>query len=199
MKATDAETVLMLALSSLLSSVFVYNIRGGLVDSNMLQELNFFVEYGKTALNGPSPTQARNGGPTPISTFDKTLAETWQTDDGKPFQHLMFLLRDWQYPQDYSYGSSPGYLNTILDINGAGGKNYLAQHRELSKQLQNGFDLMSCFLMPHIGECVSDGDFRGELHRTSPKFQHYLPQLVESIVRQNITRAKRIGNETVSA
>ncbi|VEL27343.1 unnamed protein product [Protopolystoma xenopodis] len=70
------------ALSTMLSSVQVYNIHGNIQEDN-LQYLQLFTEYGR-------------------------LAQQVLDSSCKPFQHLEFLVRDWSYPYDFMYGLRGG-------------------------------------------------------------------------------------------
>ena len=86
----DCATVF--ALSTMISSVQIYNLQSNLQE-NDLQHLQLFTEYGRIA-----------------------LAEV----DSKPFQKLCFLIRDWPVPYEYDYGFEGGerLLQKKLSVDG---------------------------------------------------------------------------------
>lgn len=74
----DCATVF--ALSTLLSSVQLFNIMQD-IHENDLQHLQMFTEYGRLAM---------------------------EESESRPFQNLLFLVRDWQHPDDFPYGLGGG-------------------------------------------------------------------------------------------
>ena len=78
--STVFENAFIFALTLMVSSVTVYNIMHNLQEDN-LQHLSFFAEYGVLAL------------------------DAYQTT---PFQQLTFLIRDWQFEYETSYGFQGG-------------------------------------------------------------------------------------------
>ncbi|XP_047132328.1 atlastin-2 isoform X1 [Hydra vulgaris] len=82
----DCATVF--ALSTMTSSVQVYNISSNIQEDN-LQHLQLFTEYGRLA-----------------------LAES----SSKPFQRLEFLVRDWSYPYEHPYGNGQSFLDKRISI-----------------------------------------------------------------------------------
>ncbi|XP_057314981.1 atlastin-2-like isoform X2 [Hydractinia symbiolongicarpus] len=82
----DCATVF--ALSTMTSSVQVYNISANLQEDN-LQHLQLFTEYGRLAM---------------------------EENSAKPFQRLEFLIRDWSYPYEYDYGDGQLFLDKRLSV-----------------------------------------------------------------------------------
>jgi len=82
----DCATVF--ALSTMTSSVQVFNISSNLQEDN-LQHLQLFTEYGRLAM---------------------------EQNDVKPFQRLEFLIRDWSYPYEYDYGDGNEFLMKRLTV-----------------------------------------------------------------------------------
>ena len=84
----DCSTIF--ALSTLISSVQIYNIKENIKEDDF-QNLLLFTEYGKLAKN----------------------------EGGNPFQVLQFLVRDWPYPYQHAYGIAGGVelLDKRLEIN----------------------------------------------------------------------------------
>jgi hypothetical protein len=70
----------------------------------------------------------------------------------KPFQNLVFLMRDWRNTNDFGYGVH-------------GGSQYMAEFllekadqpkplQEVRRYIKNSFDKTYCFLMPHVSNLI---------------------------------------------
>ncbi|KFV19846.1 Atlastin-1, partial [Tauraco erythrolophus] len=79
-QSTLRDSATVFALSTMISSIQVYNLSQN-VQEDDLQHLQLFTEYGRLAME-----------------------ETFL----KPFQSLIFLVRDWSFPYEFSYGSDGG-------------------------------------------------------------------------------------------
>lgn len=90
-KTTVKQCATIFALSIMLSSFQIYNLSQQ-IQENDLQHLQLFTEYGR-------------------------LASEYKIDE-KPFQSLMFLVRDWYHEDDHSYGGDGGksYMSEILNV-----------------------------------------------------------------------------------
>uniref|UniRef100_A0A671QGC5 Atlastin GTPase 2 n=1 Tax=Sinocyclocheilus anshuiensis TaxID=1608454 RepID=A0A671QGC5_9TELE len=136
-QSTVKDCATLFALSTMTSSVQVYNLSQN-VQEDDLQHLQLFTEYGRLAME-----------------------EIYL----KPFQSLMFLIRDWSYPYEHAYGLDGGnkFLEKRLQVK-------QNQHEELQnvrKHIHSCFSSISCFLLPHPGLKVAtnphfDGRLRGE-------------------------------------
>ncbi|KAL4710851.1 hypothetical protein ACJJTC_012943 [Scirpophaga incertulas] len=80
-ESTVRDNATVFALSTMLSSVQIYNISQN-IEEDDLQHLQLFTEYGRLA-------QQSSAGAT-------------------PFQRLQFLIRDWSFPYEYPYGAEGG-------------------------------------------------------------------------------------------
>jgi atlastin len=93
-QSTKQDCVNIFALSTLLSSVQIYNLSLKVREDD-LEHLQLFAEYGKLVKQAEKST------------------------DIKPFQTLLFLVRDWACDWQYSFGSEGGkkYLtNEVLQV-----------------------------------------------------------------------------------
>ncbi|XP_006839430.1 PREDICTED: atlastin-2-like isoform X2 [Chrysochloris asiatica] len=166
-QSTIKDCATVFALSTMTSSVQIYNLSQNIQEDD-LQHLQLFTEYGRLAME-----------------------EIYQ----KPFQTLMFLVRDWSYPYEHSYGLDGGkqFLEKRLQVK-------QNQHEELQnvrKHIHNCFSNLHCFLLPHPGrEVATSCKFDGRLKDIDDDFKRELQELVplllapENLVEKEINGAK---------
>ncbi|TKC43367.1 hypothetical protein EI555_014276 [Monodon monoceros] len=89
-RSTIRDCATVFALSTMTGSLQVYNLSQNIQEDD-LQHLQLFTEYGRLAMK-----------------------EIYQ----KPFQTLMFLIRNWSYPYEHSYGLESGkqFLEKRLQV-----------------------------------------------------------------------------------
>ncbi|XP_065446019.1 atlastin-2 isoform X6 [Chrysemys picta bellii] len=145
----------------------VYNLSQNIQEDD-LQHLQLFTEYGRLAME-----------------------EIYQ----KPFQTLMFLIRDWSYPYEHSYGLEGGkkFLEKRLQVK-------QNQHEELQnvrKHIRSCFSNLGCFLLPHPGlKVATNPNFDGRLNDIDDDFKRELRDLVplllapENLVEKEISGSK---------
>nr|XP_026261632.1 atlastin-2 isoform X2 [Urocitellus parryii] len=166
-QSTIKDCATVFALSTMTSSVQVYNLSQNIQEDD-LQHLQLFTEYGRLAME-----------------------EIYQ----KPFQTLMFLIRDWSYPYEHSYGLEGGiqFLEKRLQVK-------QNQHEELQnvrKHIHNCFSNLGCFLLPHPGlKVATNPSFDGRLKDIDEDFKRELQNLVplllapENLVEKEISGSK---------
>ncbi|KAK8778038.1 hypothetical protein V5799_020622 [Amblyomma americanum] len=168
-KSTVKNCATIFALSVMTSSVQVYNVLRN-IQEDQLQHLQLFAEYGKLAQKG-----ARN----------------------EPFQRLVFLVRDWEFPYEAPYGASGGrmILRDRLEIIGE-------EHEELQKlrqQMTKSFTKMDCFLMPRPGEKVEkDESYCGSLEDVSLEFKEKVQELVPWLLAPENLLVKKVNGEKIT-
>ncbi|XP_020650408.1 atlastin-2 isoform X2 [Pogona vitticeps] len=166
-QSTIKDCATVFALSTMTSSVQVYNLSQNIQEDD-LQHLQLFTEYGRLAME-----------------------EIYQ----KPFQTLMFLIRDWSYPYEHPYGLIGGkqFLEKRLQVK-------LHQHEELQnvrKHIHSCFSNLGCFLLPHPGlKVATNPNFDGRLNDIDSDFKRELQNLVplllapENLVEKEISGSK---------
>lgn len=168
-QSTIKDCATVFALSTMTSSVQVYNLSQN-VQEDDLQHLQLFTEYGRLAME-----------------------EIYL----KPFQSLMFLIRDWSYPYEHSYGLEGGnaFLEKRLQVKPS-------QHEELQnvrKHIRSCFSSIGCFLQPHPGLKVATNPyFDGRLKDIDEDFKRYLAKLVPLLLAPDKLVEKEIGGNKVT-
>ncbi|KAM9559531.1 atlastin-2-like isoform 7-T7 [Salvelinus alpinus] len=168
-QSTIKDCATVFALSTMTSSVQVYNLSQNIQEDD-LQHLQLFTEYGRLALE-----------------------EIYL----KPFQSLMFLIRDWSYPYEHNYGLEGGnrFLEKRLQVK-------QNQHEELQtvrKHIHSCFSNIGCFLLPHPGLKVATNPmFDGRLKDIDGDFKEALSNLVPLLLAPENLVEKEIGGAKVT-
>ncbi|XP_032396858.1 atlastin-2 isoform X2 [Etheostoma spectabile] len=168
-QSTIKDCATVFALSTMTSSVQVYNLSQNIQEDD-LQHLQLFTEYGRLAME-----------------------EIYL----KPFQSLMFLIRDWSYPYEHDYGLEGGnnFLNKRLQVK-------QNQHEELQnvrRHIHSCFSNIGCFLLPHPGLKVATNPyFDGRLKDIDDDFKRALAELVPLLLAPDRLVEKEIGGNKVT-
>uniref|UniRef100_A0A8C6NI58 Atlastin 3 n=1 Tax=Nothobranchius furzeri TaxID=105023 RepID=A0A8C6NI58_NOTFU len=168
-QSTVRDCATIFALSTMTSSVQLYNISQNIQEDD-LQQLQLFTEYGRLAMD-----------------------EIFQ----KPFQSLMFLVRDWSFPYEYPYGFKGGnnFLDKRLQVKSS-------QHEELQtvrEHIRSCFSKISCFLLPHPGLKVATSPaFKGQLRDVAPEFREQLQDLIPKLLHPDRLAEKEINGNKVT-
>ncbi|KAM6940133.1 atlastin-2 [Xenentodon cancila] len=168
-QSTIKDCATLFALSTMTSSVQVYNLSQN-VQEDDLQHLQLFTEYGRLAME-----------------------EVYE----KPFQTLMFLIRDWSYPYEHPYGLEGGqrFLEKRLQVKSN-------QHEELQnvrKHIHSCFSKISCFLLPHPGlKVATNPHFDGRLKDIDEDFKKELVNLIPILLSSENLVEKEIGGVKIT-
>ncbi|XP_071647435.1 atlastin-like [Temnothorax longispinosus] len=167
-QSTVRECATVFALSTMLSSVQIYNLSQNIQEDD-LQHLQLFTEYGRLALESSGST---------------------------PFQRLQFLVRDWVYPYEADYGANGGkkLLDKRLEIS----DRQHPELQSLRKHIMSCFSDISCFLMPHPGlEIATNSRFDGRLSEIQAEFKKQLKVLIPMILAPENLVTKKINGQVV--
>lgn len=168
-QSTVKDCATVFALSTMLSSVQVYNIMSNIQEDD-LQHLQLFTEYGRLAM---------------------------EASRTKPFQHLHFMVRDWPFPYQYQYGSEGGeqLLEKRLQINEV----QHTELQQLRTHLRGCFEKIGCFLMPHPGLTVaSHPHFDGKLADIEDDFKIHVRDFVGSVLSPDNLIVKEINGSPIT-
>ncbi|KAL9693081.1 hypothetical protein quinque_012366 [Culex quinquefasciatus] len=169
-QSTVRDCATVFALSTMLSSVQIYNLSQNIQEDD-LQHLQLFTEYGRLAL----------------------------ADSGKkPFQRLQFLVRDWSFPYEAEYGALGGevLLKRRMEVQ----EKQHSELQSLRRHIASCFTEIACFLMPHPGLTVATNQtFDGRLADITPEFKNSLKELVPMLLGPENLIPKEINGQRVKA
>ncbi|XP_059373140.1 atlastin-1-like [Carassius carassius] len=168
-QSTLRDSATVFALSTMISSMQVYNISQN-VQEDDLQHLQLFTEYGRLAME-----------------------ETFL----KPFQSMIFLVRDWSFPYEFPYGQEGGmkFLEKRLKIS----ENQHEELQNVRKHIHSCFTNVSCFLMPHPGlKVATNPHFDGRLKEIDQEFINNLQVLVLWLLSPKNLDVKEINGSKIT-
>lgn len=166
-QSTVKDCATVFALSLMISSIHVYNIMQNLQEDD-LQHLHLFTEYGRIALEEDSKHS--------------------------PFQKLTFLIRDWSFPYEHKYGYEGG--QQLLDKRFEVRDNQHKELKELRINLQECFDTLNCYLLPHPGlKVTTSPEFDGKLKDIEPEFRTRVKAFVEGTFSPHLSCKQINGRE----
>lgn len=166
----DSKTIF--ALSMMLSSVQCYNLMNN-IHQDDLQHLQMFTEYGRLA-------SAHSG--------EKSQ---------KPFQYLLFTVRDWSYPEEIGYG---WHGQQIVDEIFTKWEDQASDVRTLHEQIESSFQEIAAYLLPHPGFHVARSrNFNGSLALIDDDFKFYAQELASSLLAPENLVVKTIGGKRIRA
>lgn len=167
-RSTLKDSTTIFSLSMLLASIQCYNIMQN-IQENDLHYLELFMEYGRMAL---------------------------QQTNTKAFQKLVFIIRDWQFAYENSYGWQPNLIKEML----TGDVQQTAEMQELRTRIGSNFERIEAFSMPHPGFIVARSEnFTGSLKEIDPEFIKYVKELVPALLAPENLIVKKVGGEKIRA
>lgn len=167
-ESSSQEGTNIFALSMMASSVQIYNLSQNISEDD-LQYLLLFAEYGRLALK-----------------------ETTK----KPFQKLVFLVRDWQpYERNYGFAGGNGLVKERLRIT----EGQPEELKKLRSGISSSFTEICGFLMPRPEHKVTSvKTFDGCLSDINNDFKEQLRELVSSVLTPCNLKVKKINGCEIS-
>lgn len=181
--------------STLLSSLLIYNVDKRIQEDH-LQQLALFSEYARAAVGkSDSINMSSESASTP----------TPETASAAPFQHVEFLIRDWQHFDineedercldlvDYEAidQSMAVYLEKVLHERQA------KDLQETREQIDSCFDKVTCYGLSHPGFEVTKKRYQGEVKAIEPLFLRLLDRYCRRVFEQ--VQPKTIHGRTLTA
>ncbi|XP_068619110.1 atlastin-like [Battus philenor] len=169
-QSTVRDNATVFALSTMISSVLIYNLSQN-IEEDDLQHLQLFTDYGRVAL---------------------------EKAEGAPFQHLQLLVRDWSVPYEYPFGAEGGQrlLEKRLEVN----ENQHEELKTLRREIRSFFTKLSCFLLPHPGMKVATSpEFNGRLSDIDAEFKTQLKALVPMLLAPQNLQPKMMSGQVLKA
>lgn len=164
-KTTATENSTIFAVSTLMSSVQIFNLMSNIQEDD-LQNLQQFAALGSVAV---------------------------ERTHTKPFQSLIFLVRDWPGEEEAPCGLVGGcrVLENVFD----GERSQDMQRTR--KNTKAAFNDIRSYLMPHPGKLATKEDFKGELKLVDSDFRQHLEVFIRQVlVPENLIRKVYFGRET---
>lgn len=169
-ESTVRDCATVFALSTMISSVQVYNLSQNIQEDD-LQHLQLFTEYGRLAL---------------------------ESSMEKPFQKLIFLVRDWSFPYEADYGYEGG--QKILDRRLQISERQHPELQSLRRHIRSCFTSIYCFLLPHPGlKVATHPQFDGRLSDIESDFKSQLRVLIPALLQPQNLVPKEINGRCITA
>ncbi|CAO1424005.1 unnamed protein product [Diamesa tonsa] len=159
------------ALGTLFSSVQIFNLND-VIQEDQLQYLQLATDFARFAISHNN---------------DKT---------SKPFQKLLFLMRDWTNDEEYSYGFDGGrkYIKEQLQTFSS----HKEEHRSVRQFIHSSFDEILCFLMPRPDGFINKKGYDGRWSEMDDTFKSQLFDFVSSLLSPSKLDVKKINNKELT-
>lgn len=171
-ETSTADNSKIFSLSTMLSSIQILNLNG-LVQEDHLQYMQFATEYAKFTSNN--------------------IQQAY-----KPFQSFMFLMRDWNNPDDFPFGFEGGqkYLDDLLVVK----PNHPEELKSVRNHIRSSFDKLTCCLLPYPGKSVArDSTYDGRWFLMEEEFLHELKATIPKLLKPENLVTKKINNVEMNA
>lgn len=155
-----------------MSSMQIYNLNN-VIQENQLEYLKLATDFAKSAAKD-SATQS------------------------VPFQSLLFLMRDWINPDEFSFGLEGGneYLKEVMTVR----KGQNSEMRMVRENIHSSFEEISCYLMPHPGsEMIRSVNYDGSWSKMDSEFRHALSDVIAWLLKPSNLKIKKIDGNALTA
>lgn len=163
---TEREMTAIVGLSLLASSTIMFNFSGNILE-DVFGSLDTYISYGQLALGD------------------------CQQDDGlRPFQNLVFLIRDWTMVQEFPHGlkGGRGFLEKKLTPK----EGMTEVGAKVRGTLRSCFSRLEACLVPGPGERAGQEGFTGALAQLSPGFCKRLEEIIDHLFNPDELEVKSV-------
>lgn len=176
-ETTMSLTASIFGLSTLLSSYQIYNV-DKMIGEDALQQLSLFTEYARSAVRNKQ-----------------------EKEGDKPFQHVEFLVRDWQhFEEEEDCEEMAREMDRVLDKVMASRE--AKDLQETREQITLCFSEISCYGLVHPGFSVTKKSYGGEIGKIEPLFlkllDQYCPRVFDNLSPKKIHGRELTGEELVA-
>lgn len=179
-ETTMALTASIFGLGTLLSSYQIYNVDKRIQEDN-LQQLALFSEYARTAMASHSDEG------------DESVSM-----NTKPFQHIEFLVRDWQnYEDDEDFELMEKEMKEYLDK--AIAERDAKDLQDTREQIISCFENITCYGLVHPGIAVTKKKFTGDVAVIDETFLSLLDRYCKKVFDVEKLAAKVIYGRELTA
>lgn len=163
-----------IGLSTLISSIQVFNIKG-YIQENDLEYLEMTTKFTKLVQD--------------------QMAKSGQSDSTiRPFQKMIFLLRDWEDDQvEFGFEGGEDHKREILAR-----KTKSSEAMNVRKNIEKAFESISFFLMPKPGDEANITGFNGSFGQLKSEFVENMKILIESIFAPKNLNLKKVFGSVVT-
>lgn len=178
-------TACIFGFSTLLSSYQIYNVDKRIQEDH-LQQLALFSEYARAAVQCDEKEKQKKKKEQEKTKSDKSKSPPPEQQQKQPFQHIEFLVRDWQHFEhdeddedkiDYAalQTSMDQYLDKVLAEREA------KDLKETREQIFNCFSQITCYALCHPGFAVTKKKYTGNIDGVEPMFLHLLDRYCQQV------------------
>ncbi|CAO1438850.1 unnamed protein product [Diamesa serratosioi] len=171
-ETSPADNSRIFALGTLLSSVQILNLFS-IIQEDQLQYLQFATEFARFAAKDSNDVNS------------------------KPFQNLLFLIRDWNNPDEFEFGMEGGenYLKKVLKIE----NNQKSELKTVRQFINASFEQINCCLMPHPGKAVArSSKYDGRWSKMDEEFKEELVLLIPKLLAPENLVLKKINSKDLN-
>lgn len=171
-ESTPTDNTRIFALGTLISSIQVLNLKTQ-IQEDQLQYVHFATEFAQ--FNGKKKSKM----------------------NGKPFQNLTFLIRDWENEEEFEFGAEGGrkYLKSVLTP-------YDTQQPELRtvrEFITNTFEEVGCCFLPHPGsKIIGRKAYDGRWSEMQDNFKDELKKSIEYLLMPERLILKKLNSQTLT-
>ncbi|KAH6923572.1 hypothetical protein HPB50_002394 [Hyalomma asiaticum] len=184
------------ALSAMISSVLVYNVSQNIQEDD-LQHLQAFIEYGTLTQIAQQQEEQKQQEEQQQQQPQQHPCAPAEVNYVRPFQSLLFLVRDWGSPYEIPFGAEGG--QRLLEKRLRVTKKQDKELRDLRRKITKCFTSMRCFLMPYPGTKVAQESSRNfRLSYIDKEFKRYLCELMLLLLEPDNLLPKEINGRRIT-